>query len=84
MAQHFEWGDRCESVLPTEREQDRPLVLSWLEDEGIHPVAVERRAGEPDETSCSAYRETVYVKVRAEHVDRLDAMGFVVRMPPAR
>ena len=82
MAQPFEWGDRCESVVATD--DDRPLVLSWLEEEGVHPVAVERRAGVVSETSCRTHRETVYVKVRGEDVERLDSMGFTVRMPPAR
>lgn len=80
MAQQFEWGDACGG----DPDGERPLVLSWLEEEGIHPIAVERRAGVTDPNSCWAHRETVYVLVSEVHYDRLDAMGFTLRMPPAR
>ena len=80
MAQQFEWGDACGG----DPDGDRPLVLSWLEEEGVHPLAVERRAGVPDPEYCWAHRETVYVLVRDTDWDRLDAMGFTVRMPPPR
>jgi len=80
MAQQFEWGDACGG----DPDADRPLVLSWLEEEGVHPLAVERRAGVTDPNTCWAHREMVYVLVRNADWDRLDAMGFTVRMPPVR
>ena len=80
MAQQFEWGDACGG----DPDADRPLVLSWLEEEGVHPLAVERRAGVPDSNDCWAHRETVYVKVRGDDMERLGEMGFSVQLPPAR
>ena len=80
MAQQFEWGDVCNGDL----DADRPLVLSWIEEEGVHPLAVERRPRPTDQESCWAPRETVYVLVREADRDHLDAMGFTVRMPLPR
>ena len=59
-------------------------MLSWIEEEGVPPLAVERRPGATDQESCWAHRETVYVHVREADRDRLGAMGFTVRMPPPR